>query len=162
MRKTGWALRIRALPILALSSAGHQPMQPRTGSLTITFNGEIYNFQELRDSSWKKEGVEFRSQTDTEVILRLFEKEGSGVCETVPGNVRLWNLGATPRRSFSSRATLLESSPSTTPRFPPSQAMGPAGMVFASELRAVGGIRLGGTDLDDEGTERDISKWVRP
>ena len=65
----------RRLSILDLSSAGHQPMPNVTGTLWITFNGEIYNFLDLR-ADLERAGVVFRSRTDTEVILHLYEREG--------------------------------------------------------------------------------------
>ncbi len=57
----------RRLSILDLSKAGHQPM--RHHNLSLTFNGEVYNFQELRDELIKN-GYNFYSNTDTEVILK--------------------------------------------------------------------------------------------
>ena len=63
------------LSILDLSAAGHQPMSTTDGRLTLTFNGEIYNFLELR-TTLEQEGVTFGTRTDTEVILQLYEKYG--------------------------------------------------------------------------------------
>jgi asparagine synthase (glutamine-hydrolysing) len=61
----------RRLSILDLSSLGHQPMQdPETGNWII-FNGEIYNFRELR-KRLEQDGVRFRSYSDTEVLLKAF------------------------------------------------------------------------------------------
>lgn len=57
------------LSILDLSSAGHQPMKTEDDNFVIVYNGEIYNFQELR-SDLEKSGVVFQSKTDTEVILK--------------------------------------------------------------------------------------------
>lgn len=62
------------LSIIDLSPQGHQPMCNEDGSVWITFNGEIYNFLELR-SDLKSKGHEFRSRTDTEVIVHLWEEE---------------------------------------------------------------------------------------
>ncbi len=59
------------LSILDLSLAGHQPMSMEDGSLTIVFNGEIYNYKELREDL-KCEGYEFFTETDTEVLLKAF------------------------------------------------------------------------------------------
>ena len=56
------------LSILDLSKAGNQPMQSDDKRYIITFNGEIYNFQKLRKELIKK-GYNFRTKTDTEVIL---------------------------------------------------------------------------------------------
>lgn len=69
----GAALGHRRLSIIDLSAAGHQPM--RRGKLVITFNGEIYNFADLK-KELEGEGALFVSNSDTEVILALFEKEG--------------------------------------------------------------------------------------
>lgn len=72
------------LSILDLSAAGHQPMTLPGGRFTITFNGEIYNFQELREQLLAR-GVTFRTQTDTEVILRLYESEGREMVKKLRG-----------------------------------------------------------------------------
>jgi len=58
----------RRLSVIDLTSLGHQPMHHEEGSLSIVFNGEIYNFLELR-SQLEKKGHHFVSHTDTEIIL---------------------------------------------------------------------------------------------
>ncbi len=63
------------LSIIDLSDAGNQPMANEDGSVRITFNGEIYNFPELKRDLLGK-GHRFRSNTDTEVIVHLWEEEG--------------------------------------------------------------------------------------
>lgn len=65
----------RRLAIIDLSSAGHQPMQDVTGELCIVFNGEIYNFDDLRTELTAR-GGEFRSHCDTEVILAAYREWG--------------------------------------------------------------------------------------
>ncbi len=65
----------RRLSIIDLSPAGRQPMANEDGSLWIVFNGEIYNFQALRPEL-ERAGHRFRSRTDTEVILHLYEEHG--------------------------------------------------------------------------------------
>jgi asparagine synthase (glutamine-hydrolysing) len=65
----------RRLAIIDLSSAGRQPMTNEDGSLWITFNGEIYNFAELR-KELQERGHVFRSATDTEVLLHAYEMWG--------------------------------------------------------------------------------------
>ena len=67
------ALGHRRLAIIDLSPAGHQPMQSNDGNLEIAFNGEIYNFQEVKKHL---SGYEFKSNSDTEVILAAFMKWG--------------------------------------------------------------------------------------
>ena len=73
------ALGHRRLAIIDVSSAGHQPMKYRD-RYVITFNGEIYNFLELRQQLCL-DGYEFASKTDTEVILAAYDKWG-GDCVT--------------------------------------------------------------------------------
>src|SRR5215470_11457390 len=65
----------RRLAILDLSPDGHMPMSNEDGSLWITYNGEIYNFADLRRELEGK-GHRFVSHTDTEVILHLYQEEG--------------------------------------------------------------------------------------
>jgi asparagine synthase (glutamine-hydrolysing) len=72
------------LSILDLSSAGHQPMSTANGGLHITFNGEIYNFRELR-SELEREGMTFTTHTDTEVLLCLYQKEGEAMLARLRG-----------------------------------------------------------------------------
>jgi asparagine synthase (glutamine-hydrolysing) len=65
----------RRLAIIDLSPAGRQPMTDETGTLWITYNGEIYNFPELR-RDLEARGFRFRSRTDTEVILAAYRAFG--------------------------------------------------------------------------------------
>jgi len=73
----------RRLAIIDLSKAGHQPMLYK-GRYVITFNGEIYNFQEER-RRLEKEGYQFKSETDTEVILALYDKYGVSLLKRLRG-----------------------------------------------------------------------------
>lgn len=71
----GVGLGHRRLKIIDLSSAGHQPMSNECGNVWIVFNGEIYNYPELR-KSLEANGHVFKSQTDTETIVHLYEDYG--------------------------------------------------------------------------------------
>jgi len=80
----GVALGHRRLAVVDLSSAGHQPMHSDDGSLILSYNGEIYNFREER-VALEREGVQFRTRTDTEVLLKLYERYGVGCLSRLNG-----------------------------------------------------------------------------
>lgn len=74
----------RRLSVIDLSSAGHQPMSDPSGRLWITYNGEIYNFQEIK-SAYEKRGQIFRTKTDTEIILHLYKIYGPDCLKHLTG-----------------------------------------------------------------------------
>ena len=74
----------RRLSIIDLSPAGHQPMSNENETIWIVMNGEIYNFLELREALEKK-GHKFKSHTDTEVILHLYEEHGVDCIKALRG-----------------------------------------------------------------------------
>jgi asparagine synthase (glutamine-hydrolysing) len=74
----------RRLSIIDLSNHASQPMHFGNGRYTITFNGEIYNYLELR-ASLVREGVTFISNSDTEVLLALYAKKGVACLEVLDG-----------------------------------------------------------------------------
>ena len=74
----------RRLAILDLSPDGHMPMSNEDGTVWITYNGEIYNFGELRHELEGK-GHHFASHTDTEVIVHLYEEEGRDCVRRLKG-----------------------------------------------------------------------------
>ena len=84
----GVALGFRRLAIVDLSPAGHQPMRSADGRFVIAFNGEIYNYRDLR-AGMERDGVVFRGSSDTEVILERMARRG--VRETLP---ELWGMFA--------------------------------------------------------------------
>lgn len=73
--KVGVGLGHRRLSIIDLSEAGRQPLANEDETVWVTFNGEIYNFPELRVELEAK-GHRFRTETDTEVIVHLYEEMG--------------------------------------------------------------------------------------
>lgn len=130
------------LSILDLSPAGHQPMSTGDGRYWITFNGEIYNFQDLR--LWlKDQGEVFHSQTDTEVILKLYQRLGHNCLQHLRGMFAfaIWDnyeqtcflardpLGIKPLYYWQSGSTL----------------------VFASELKAVLASQLPPIQISPDG-----------
>jgi len=74
----------RRLSIIDLSKSGKQPMSNEDGTILITFNGEIYNFKELRKELEKK-NHRFKSNSDTEVIIHLYEEEGFNCLKKLNG-----------------------------------------------------------------------------
>lgn len=74
----------RRLSIIDLSSSGKQPMHFEQASLTIVFNGEIYNYQEIKDQLIS-EGHTFKSKTDTEVILHAYAQYGMNFVNKLNG-----------------------------------------------------------------------------
>jgi asparagine synthase (glutamine-hydrolysing) len=82
------ALGHQRLSIIDLSSAGHQPMTSSDGSLVIVFNGEIYNYHELR-SQLQEHGHVFHSMSDTEVILTGYAEWGADIFKKIDG---MWAL----------------------------------------------------------------------
>lgn len=74
----------RRLSIIDLSAAGRQPMINEDGSLYLVCNGEIYNYLELT-TSLKRKGHVFRSQSDSEVLLHLYEEKGEALLDDVNG-----------------------------------------------------------------------------
>jgi asparagine synthase (glutamine-hydrolysing) len=74
----------RRLTVIDLSANGHQPMTNEDGSVWITYNGELYATDPLRE--WLEAlGHRFRSRTDTEALLHLYEEEGIGLFERING-----------------------------------------------------------------------------
>jgi asparagine synthase (glutamine-hydrolysing) len=74
----------RRLSIIDLSEQGAQPMMSADGKLVVTFNGEIYNYRELR-ASLEAKGRKFRTQTDTEVLLHLYAQKGEAMVHDLRG-----------------------------------------------------------------------------
>ncbi len=74
----------RRLSIIDLTNAGHEPMVTPDGRYSINYNGEVYNYRELRNEL-QAEGVQFSSQTDTEVVLQLYARRGPQILKLLRG-----------------------------------------------------------------------------
>lgn len=74
----------RRLSVIDLSEHGEQPMLNARKNLVLSFNGEIYNYRTLR-TDLEREGCRFRTMSDTEVILHLYEKKGEAMLEDLRG-----------------------------------------------------------------------------
>ncbi len=88
----GIVLLHNRLSIIDLSEAANQPMHLESAGLTVVFNGEIYNFRELRSELMAK-GSKFRTFSDTEVLLHGFAKWGTGLFARLNGvfAIALWD-----------------------------------------------------------------------
>ncbi len=98
----GAALGHRRLSIIDLSAAGHQPMGEETGRFWITYNGELYNFREIREEL-ESRGVRFRSQSDTEVILEAYKCWGAESLARMNGMFAFAIWDTVERRLFAAR-----------------------------------------------------------
>ncbi len=98
----GVALGHRRLAILDLDARAAQPMQSADGRYLIVFNGEIYNFRDLR-RELEREGHAFRTESDTEVLLALFARDGEAMLDKLHGMFAfvVWDRQA--RRAFAAR-----------------------------------------------------------
>jgi asparagine synthase (glutamine-hydrolysing) len=136
------AFGFRRLAILDLSPAGHQPMvNPATGDV-IVFNGEIYNFAEVR-ARLQVKGHVFRSTGDTEVLLHALAEWGEAALDELDGMFALAFYQAATRRILLARGPL-----GIKPLY---VARVREAVVFASEVRAVLASGLVPDELDPAG-----------
>ena len=99
------ALGHRRLSIIDLSANGAQPMHNEDGAITITFNGEIYNYLGLRDELIAR-GHVFRSRCDTEVLVHGYEEWGDALPERLAGMFAFAIWDARRERLFIARDRL--------------------------------------------------------
>lgn len=94
----------RRLSIIDLSPLGHQPMINEITGDIIVFNGEVYNYQELE--GLEEIGHQFKSNSDTEVVLRAFQQWGTGCINRFNGMfaIALYNPAANKVQIFRDRA----------------------------------------------------------
>ena len=116
------------LAIIDLSSGGHQPTSTEDGRFTLVYNGEVYNYRELR-AELEGLGDAFRSASDTEVVLRAFARWGTAALGRLRG---MFALAVWDARE----GTLLLARDRVGVK-PLYFARGPRGFAFASEVRAL-------------------------
>jgi asparagine synthase (glutamine-hydrolysing) len=129
------ALGMRRLSIIDLRT-GHQPMSNEDGSIWVVFNGEIYNFAELRESLIRT-GHRFATVSDTETLVHLYEEEGIGGIERLRGMFAyaIWD-------ARKQRLLLVRDRFGKKPLY---YAALPGGLYFGSELKC---MRVAGLPLD--------------
>jgi len=124
----GLGLAHRRLSIIDLSTAGRQPMWDATHTACIVYNGEVYNYRELR-RELEGDRFQFRSNTDTEVILNLYLRDGTAMLPRLEGIFAFALWDARSRSLLLARDGL-----GVKPLY---YARTADGLVFASELKAV-------------------------
>ncbi len=137
------------LSIIDLSAAGHQPMANEDGRVWIVFNGEVYNFRELRQSlEWSRH--RFQSRTDTEVILHAYEEWGADCVRHLRGMFAFAVVdGREAAPDGNGVKVLLARDPlGIKPLY---YAAGGEALVFASEVRALLAAGLVPRRLSQEG-----------
>ena len=147
------ALGHRRLSIVDLSPAGHQPMPNEDGTVLIAFNGEIYNHAVLREELERK-GHVYRSHTDTETIIHLYEEEGPRCVERLHGMFGLAIWDRRRRELFLARDRL-----GIKPLY---YAQPPGGFLFGSEIKALLAHPSVTADLDEEAFQQYLTFAATP
>ncbi|VVE35071.1 asparagine synthase (glutamine-hydrolyzing) [Pandoraea cepalis] len=153
----------RRLAIIDLSSTGHQPMFSHDSNVCIVFNGEIYNYRELRQAL-VADGYEFRGQSDTEVLLVMYEKHGEAMLSHLNGIFAFALWDKRKRQMFVARDQL-----GIKPFYYTCDSFG---FAFASEMKVLLRGGLASSELDPAAVlahlgflwspgERTIAKAVR-
>src|ERR1019366_10826522 len=130
---------------------GHQPMSIENGSHWITFNGEIFNYIELRDEL-QKQGHRFTTRSDTEVILRLYLEKGEECVHYFNGQWAFAIWDARQRKLFLSRDRY-----GVRPLF---YTVSGDDFIFASEIKAILACPGVKREIDLQGLDQVFTFWV--
>ena len=148
------AFGFRRLSIIDLSPAGHQPMQGCEGSgVWLVFNGEIYNHAELR-AGLEGRGHRYRSRTDSETIIHLYEERGLDFVNEIEGDfgIALWDE---PR----GRLVLARDRVGVKPLYFRQEG---GRLIFASEIKAILAHPSVTAELDEESLYHYLSFLTTP
>lgn len=139
--RCGVGLGHRRLSVIDLSEAGQQPMSSDDGSVHIVYNGEVYNFREIRETL-EKNGHGFKSNTDTEVILKSYMQWGIECLQRFVGmfSLAIWD----------SREQLLYLARDRLGIKPLFYYSGDGNLLFASELKALKAFKSFDKDIDPD------------
>ncbi|HKY22424.1 MAG TPA: asparagine synthase (glutamine-hydrolyzing) [Vicinamibacterales bacterium] len=143
----------RRLSILDLSVNGAQPMATGDGRYLVVYNGEIYNFRELREGL-EERGQRFSSSSDTEVILALYAREGSAMLKRLRGIFAMGIWDAVERRLWIARDPL-----GVKPVY---YAVHHGQFVFASEIKAILALPGFSRDVDEPSLYHYLSFLASP
>jgi asparagine synthase (glutamine-hydrolysing) len=130
--QNGVGLGHRRLSIIDLSSGGYQPMKSSDGTLTISYNGELYNYLEIR-KTLEQEGYSFKSKSDTEVLINSFQHWGADCIKKFIGMFvfAIWD-------SKKEELTIARDRMGIKPLY---YYLTPETFIFASELKAIMAFR---------------------
>ncbi len=143
--ESGIALAMARLAIIDVSSAGHQPMANSDGSVWIVYNGETYNYRSERELLVRK-GYSFVSNSDTEVVLRMYEHYGDDFLLRLRG---MFALAVYDKRKGIGEERLLLARDQLGVK-PLLYSSSGSRLVFASEMKAILKSRLVDRELDPE------------
>ena len=144
----------RRLSIIDTSSAGHQPFVSEDKRFAITYNGEIYNYLDIREELEAK-GENFSTATDTEVLLKAFQRWGEKCLDKINGMFAfaIWDDVAKTLFAARDRAGLK----------PFHYAFAGDSIVFASEIKAILASGMVAAELDPQGFDQFLSfLWPVP
>lgn len=141
-QEEGVCLGHRRLAILDLDSRANQPMASADGRYVIVYNGEIYNFPELRDRLSAR-GISMRTRSDTEVILEMFARDGEAMLPSLRGMFAFVIWDRVTKRAFAARDPY-----GIKPLY---YAVTQTGILFASQVKALLATGLVSHDADLSG-----------
>ncbi len=131
-------------------SGGRQPMENADGSIAITFNGEIFNYIELREELLRK-GRRFATTSDTEVLLQLYEEEGESCVERLNGQWAFAVWDSRKRKLFLSRDRM-----GVRPLF---YCETEGAFLFGSEIKAILAHPSAPREMDPVGMQQVFTFW---